>query len=462
MPWNEKTEKLLSQILKKIKPSEQEIKKEQAFAQKIMEKIRALKENSVEVTLAGSIARNTHLRHGKDMDIFVLFPKKMERKEFEKQAMEIGKKVSPKTKWEEAYSEHPYVRGQIEEHTVEIVPSYKVEKAELLQSSVDRSPFHTEYLKAKLSEKQKDDIRLLRQFLKGINAYGAEIKTESFPGYVTELLVLHYGSFRKTLESVSSWKKHEVIDIEKQVSEKEAQEKFESPLVVIDPVDKNRNVAAALSLNQMARFVAASREFLKNADQKFFFGKKEKNLELGKAKKLVEKEGLIVIETGYPKTVSDIAWGQLKRFAKKLHNELRQKEFVVLRREVFTDEKSYLVIVFDLQANELEQVMKRTGPEVFDTENSKNFLLAHKKVLSGPRIEDGKWTVEIERKEWVAQKFVEKLLANAKKTEKEQLKNALKKKAKVLGKKEVLAKYKKDKAFQEFFSDYLKGKEGFL
>ena len=159
----------------------------------------------------------------------------------------------------------------------------------------------------------------MKQILKGIKAEGADLKVSSVPGYVTELLILKYGSFEKTINAISKWRTEEVIDLENYLNEKTARERFEGPLIIVDPVDENRNVAAALSINQYARIIAASRIFLKKPSLKFFFGKKSKPLAISKVKKLVEKEGLIVVEIGYPKKeLSDVLWGQIRILSKKI------------------------------------------------------------------------------------------------------------------------------------------------
>jgi tRNA adenylyltransferase (EC 2.7.7.25) len=50
-----------------------------------------------------------------------------------------------------------------------------------------------------LHREQKDEVRLLKKFMKGIGVYGAEIKVKGFSGYVAELLVYFYDSFRNVL-----------------------------------------------------------------------------------------------------------------------------------------------------------------------------------------------------------------------------------------------------------------------
>ncbi len=451
---------LLKRVLKKIKPTAKETQQEQKIADEIIEKIKKMKGHHIGAILAGSISRQTNLKGDKDIDIFVLFEENTPTEKFEKEGLRIGIAVFRGHKWEKAYSQHPYIRGNINGFDIEIVPSYKVSDPLKIKSAVDRTPFHTKYLQEKLLPSQKDEVRLLRQFLKGIKAYGAELKTSSVPGYVTELLIIKYGSFEKTINAIAAWKEKEVIDLENQLPKTDAQKKFESPLIVVDPVDKNRNVAAALSINQFAKMIAASRAFQKKPSENFFFGKKTKPLSTAQVKNLLKKEEPIVLETGFQKILPDIMWGQIKRLSKQLSSAFEKEEFQVMRHSEWSDEKKSIIFVFDLKANTLEQAKKRIGPFVADQKNSEKFLAHHKKPLSGPRIENGRWVLEIERKNSSAKKFLEDTLKRLKKTEKPAIKKALKK-AKILSEKETFSKYKKEPEFREFFSNYLKGKEEF-
>ncbi len=414
--------------------------------------------------LCGSNARDTHLRGDNDLDIFVLFPEKMSREEFEKEGLRIGKKVFRGKQWEKAFSEHPYIRGKIDGFDVEIVPSYRVVAAELLQSAVDRSPFHNKFLQEKLKAKHRGEARLLKQFLKGIKAYGADIRASSVPGYVVELLVLEYGSFLNVLKAVSKWRQGEVIDIEGHLREREARKKFKgAALIVIDPVDRKRNVAAALSLNQFSRIVAAARAFLKKPSEKFFFGKKEKPWSIAKLGKMLEKKELVAVRLGYPKgALSDIIWGQIQRLARKIETQLRMNEFNVLRSEAWTDEKKDIVIVLEVENRVLQKSTKNTGPFVTDEKNSKAFLGKHTKLIAGPRIEKGRWVIEVPRKYTRIEKFLQSFLKKEKRVEKDYMRKALNKKCRILQESNLVELFKKNREFAEFLTTYLKGEEEFL
>ncbi len=439
------------------------MKKEHKIAEEIIKKILSIEGKHVHAVLVGSLARNTHLRADRDLDIFVLFPEHLKREEFEKEGLRIGKMVFRGREWEEAYSEHPYVRGNYKGFEVEIVPSYSIKSTEFLKSSVDRSVFHNSYLKKKLLQKQLDEVRLLRQFLKGIGSYGADIKTSSVPGYVAELLILNYGSFEKTINAVSTWEKGEVIDVEKHLTEQEAKKRFHiAPLIVIDPTDATRNVAAALSLNQFSRFIAAARAFKKKPSRAFFFGKKEKAWSRQKTASALEKKEIIAVSLAYPKKIiPDIMWGQLKKLRQQMQQELERNGFKAVEGKEWTDEKKTMAVVFELEALELSHAMKRVGPEVSDFESSMRFLSKHKNPVSGPKIENGRWVIEVKREFPHASILLKTFLAKAKRQGKKSIRVAAKS-AKILAGKKILQLFASNKEFQLFLTKFLKGEEDFL
>jgi len=456
--------KLLETVLERITPGSGEKRRQAALAERIIDSIKKSEGKHIDVALCGSNARGTNLKGDNDLDIFVLFPEKLSRQEFEKEGLRIGKKVFRGHKWEKAFSEHPYIRGEIEGFDVEIVPSYRVDKAELKQSSVDRSPFHNSYLKEKLKPKHRPEARLLRQFLKGIKAYGADTRASSVPGYVVELLILEYGSFTDTIKAVSDWRQGQVIDVEKHYREEEARALFpDSALVVIDPVDKSRNVASALSLNQFSRIVAAARAFLKRPAKAFFFGKRERPWHIKKIRAMLRKKELVAAKLGYPKgLLPDIAWGQLQRFAKKTEKQLELNGFKVVRSEAWTDEKSAIVLVFEVESRILQKSVVKLGPFVTDEKNSRAFLKAHPRVIAGPRIEQGKWVIEVPRKFTRIEKFLREFLKKEKSREKEALRKAINKGVSILQEENLVELCKKNKEFAAFFTCYLKGEEEFL
>jgi tRNA nucleotidyltransferase (CCA-adding enzyme) len=92
----------------------------------------------------------------------------------------------------------------------------------------------------------------------------------------------HYGSFENLLRSSQRWDLKEVIDPENHYPKKDVffqlnQSKLVSPIIVIDPVDKERNASAALSMEKFLEFKRLAKEYLQKPSPEFF-KKKPKDL----------------------------------------------------------------------------------------------------------------------------------------------------------------------------------------
>ncbi len=344
-----------------LKPTPQERKKELELSQKI---INELKTMGYDALLVGSIAKNTCLRGDKDLDIFILFDKKTPRTTLEKKGLELGKKIAKKFKVKSGvhYAEHPYTKMKINNYDVDLVPCYDINKSEKIISAVDRSPLHTEYILANLEK--PNDVRLLKHFCKEIGVYGAEIATHGFSGYLCELLVLNYNGFQEVLEQASKWEKGKHIDLIGK-----SKKSFKEPLVVIDPVDSERNVAAAVSEEKLCEFILLARQFLKT--------KKTPTT----ASLLPKRGKLFVVEWKISEENEEIIWSQLQRYEKKLVKQLRDKEFRVIDSMIWTDAKTKAQILFELETWEFPPINDHWGPRVYDREHAQQFIKKYKKAV---------------------------------------------------------------------------------
>ena len=164
-------------------------------------------------------------------------------------------------------------------------------------------------MNSNLKDGQQDQVRLLKQFMKGVGTYGAEARTQGFSGYLVELLIIRFGGMREVLEAATSWKKGETLslgDIGRQ---------FKDPLIFYDPVDKDRNVASALSLNNLALFIHAAQEYLANPSSRFFFPRKREPLPLSRIKDIMEDRGteLLIVQLDRPDLIDDDLFPQVRR-----------------------------------------------------------------------------------------------------------------------------------------------------
>src|SRR5438132_12126003 len=270
---------VLQQVAKKIVPSTQEEEKMVGLSQAIQREVEDVLASSgiqAKVSPQGSFAIGTWISHEADLDIFARFPPTMEREEWVEKVFPTLRKYFSRYRVIERYAEHPFLEFRVSGVRVNIVPSYDVKKGEW-KSATDRTPYHTEFMQTHLTPDLRREARLLKKFAKGIGTYGAEIKMGGFSGMLIDTLVLYYQSFMETLRHASSWNKGTLLEIGKPegiVSPKEKDANVD--LVVIDPVDPNRNLAAAVRPDKLWSFVAAGRQFLRFPGSWYFFPPKFK------------------------------------------------------------------------------------------------------------------------------------------------------------------------------------------
>ena len=381
-------------VLAKVRPSPEEEARLTATVRALLADIEAkLRANGWEAKpfVSGSVAKGTQLT-GAEVDLFVAFPADLPREDLEKRGLALGEILE---RGVHMYAEHPYTRGWYRGTEVEVVPCYRITDSTQKMSAVDRTPFHVDFVLGRLKEGQADQIRLLKAWAEGIGVYGAEAKIRGFSGYLCELLVLHYGSFRGVLEASLSWHPGQVLELDRP-----AGRKFEEPLVVVDPVDPNRNVASAVSVEQMATFVHAAREYLRAPSERFFFARGQKPFSSARLKALAKKRGgePLALSLAAPEVTEDVLYPQLRKAHRALLDLFDRQGFAVLDSRFDVAGKE-AVFLFEFEVATLPRVVRHRGPPVW-VKNAKDFLekwKASPRALAGPFIEEGRWTVDVVR-----------------------------------------------------------------
>ncbi len=357
----------------------------------------------IELRFVGSFAKGTFLSDP-DLDLFLLFPEDVPRVELERIGLRAGEDILGGVKM---YSEHPYTRGEFEGLEVDLVPSYNLKSTENLQTAVDRTPFHTKYICSHLTDSQKDDVRLMKKFMKGIGAYGAEPNVRGFSGYLCELLIVIYGDFRSALEAISKWKSGTVIKVE------EKGPKIESALVVYDPVDSKRNVASAVHLDTMCLAISAAKDYLECPDRRFFFPNKRTPLTAEKLKETVHTHGSDIISAVFarPEGIADNLEAQLWRTEYGISKKLEDEGFKPLRAvHRMTDDS--MEVAIEIESAELPRCHIHAGPPVW-VDSASNFLKKWENNENGaPFIKDGRWYVLAERTNRNAVELIKSQLEN--------------------------------------------------
>ena len=312
----------------------------------------------------GSYAKGTWTSEKPDIDIFVKFKKSTSEKKFKSISKKIGFNALKKFKPYTRYSEHPFVEAVIKNIKINIVPCYDVKAGEW-KSAADRSTFHTEFILENLSGPLKDDVRILKYFMSVNGIYGAEIAKQGFSGYVAEVLVYYFGSFTNVLKEIAKLKNDNAIG--------KPRKKFDSTIIIIDPVDSNRNLGAAISTENVGKFILLSRAFINNPSIQFFRNQR---------KKLSSKNilnNMLVLKFQYKKSPDDTIAGQIRRAVNSLSSQMEIAGFKILRNSSLTLEKNQAVLLFLMDSLTISENQIHDGPNVFEENFSRKFVSINRK-----------------------------------------------------------------------------------
>jgi tRNA nucleotidyltransferase (CCA-adding enzyme) len=380
-------------VLDEIRPTAAEREEICALGKRLLAAI--AESGKAEGMIVGSIARHTWVRGDRDLDVFMLFDPSLSREALETEGLSLARSIAASftSSYHEKYAEHPYINASIDGVDVDLVPCYNVDSAEKIQSAVDRTPFHTRYITDKING-LIDDVLLLKRFAKAGGIYGSDQMTEGFSGYLCELLVLYFGGFTGLLKAASEWRPGIVID-----PEYHAKKEFDEPLIVIDPVDPRRNVAAAVSPDRMAEFVELARGYLASPSPDFFTLPSSRAITRDELGTLVTERGtfLYAITFPTPPYIEEIVVPQLKRSTTAICEDLERNGFPVHHAH-YTMEPEQCMFLFELLVAELPRIRTHIGPPLWNRVNADKFREKHiASALPGPYVNQARYEMEVPR-----------------------------------------------------------------
>ncbi len=300
-------EQVLRNVLEQITPTPEEI----YVVNEVIDVISTLlkqsaSESGVQISTIdpqGSTGiKQTHLRNDFDIDLFIGLDyssfelkhpglsKNKKKKEFKKDFLKlcndwILKSLNLKQfrDLNILYAEHPYVNGRFidPEKNLDIkidvvlyfdLPLEYIRKNGPI-TAVDRSPWHGRFVRDNLSYDQKNDVRLLKQFFKSNYSYGdkSALGKGGFIGYSAELLIYHFKSIIDVFQNFEELYLRPLDYFKRDEKKIKSIYHFQNdPLLIIDPVDKNRNVASAISKRAYKYCCKRISEFLNAPSEDFF------------------------------------------------------------------------------------------------------------------------------------------------------------------------------------------------
>ena len=296
---------ILDELLTKITPTSREIELIEDITKKLKhlldQKAKELSINYTKIEPQGSTGiKQTQLKNDFDIDLFIGLDYNNFKQKYQGLSRSKLKKAAKKdfldlcNKWiiqsltlhefsnpRLLYAEHPYVTVDYilkhEKIKIDIVLYFELDLEFINQNgpitAVDRSPWHGSFIKDELNSKQKDDVRLLKQIFKSSHSYGdkSAVGKVGFIGYSAELLIYYYGDLLNLLVNFKDLDKKPLDYYERSLNQLRKLAHFKNDcLIIIDPIDKNRNVASAISEKAFKYCNHKISEFLKYPRPEFF------------------------------------------------------------------------------------------------------------------------------------------------------------------------------------------------
>ncbi len=370
---------ILDAQLKEISPPASDLEKinkiSKEFQETLTNNLKKLKIKA-QVFLGGSLAKNTLVKKDPyDIDIFVRFDPSYKDKDISNL---LGKAL-PDAK--RVHGSRDYYQQKVNKIIVEIIPTIKISKPDQATNVTDLSYFHVNYMLTQIKKHKNltQEIQLAKTFAHAQNVYGAESYIHGFSGYALELLVSHYKSFTKFLEEISKWdpkKGKLVIDQEKfykndnEVLTNLNKSKQISPIILIDPTNKERNASSSLSNDTFYKFQNHCRSFLKKPSKQAF---KQKHV-----KDEFKNKNPTILTVKTNKQAGDISGTKSKKFFDFLISRLK-KEFTIKKEGFEYEEKENISRFYFILAKKPDETVK--GPPVTAIHNLTNFKKAHPKAI---------------------------------------------------------------------------------
>jgi tRNA nucleotidyltransferase (CCA-adding enzyme) len=372
---------ILRAVLENIQP-------DKGYETEIFKKLNAIigkinrGQKTYKAILGGSGAKETWLKTF-DADIFVMFDYKKYIGRSGKLSEILEKNLKKKFKGiTRLHGSRDYFQIKENNYTFEIVPILKITKSQQAKNITDVSPLHSNWVKK--HKKLAGEMRLAKQFCQAQNAYGAESHIRGFSGYVCEILIVHYGSFLGLLRNAAKWQDKAVIDVQKFYRGKDVfkivnTSKLESPLIVIDPVQKDRNAAAALSIEKFNAFKKSAGKFLKSPSGKYF---EEKNMKLEFTKLKSRSNKLVILDFMPLQGKTDVVGSKLLKTYEFLIQQLQRKEFKIIKSGWSMKKHGSAEFYFLFGKKPLPKIMQIAGPPLKIENHVAHFKKIHKKTFT--------------------------------------------------------------------------------
>ena len=284
---------------------------------------------AAKIKVGGSAAKGTWLPGLSDIDFFIIFDyNKFYRfdKKISDHAEKVLKKVFP---IQRVRGSRDYFAVKYKKYDLEFVPVLDISKKQKAMNVTDFSPLHVNWVLKKA--KNKDQVRVTKQFLKAAGVYGAESYISGLSGHVVDVLVAHYKTFDSFLRRVSKWPDFVVLDPakhyrgKKEILQELNPSKTTGPLILVDPIEPGRNAAAALGKEKFNLLITVCKKFLSKPSIEFF---KEKFITVKDLAGKKRARTLVVFTSSLGRGKIDVMGAKKKKIFETLQKSFAEEDFI--------------------------------------------------------------------------------------------------------------------------------------
>jgi tRNA nucleotidyltransferase (CCA-adding enzyme) len=265
------------QVLAQITPTKEEMQNQNEVIAQLTEAL-AKQAEATEfvysfIEAQGSTGRKqTQLRGASDIDLFIGlkpedYPETLDRQGTDRHDAIDFLMKSLVEKWfspaverlnvervQRAFSQHPFLSLQMRGLEVDILGCFDIDAETLSRkgpiTAVDRTVHHSRYVTEHLTEKKREDARILKSFVRASHAYGdtCAVGRMGITGVSLELMVIFTPDLDSAMQRLQTLDLNPLDPLNRTLEELQRIPAFRDDHVfLIDPTDPSRNVASSFT-----------------------------------------------------------------------------------------------------------------------------------------------------------------------------------------------------------------------
>jgi tRNA nucleotidyltransferase (CCA-adding enzyme) len=186
------------------------------------------------------------------------------------------------TNMQRAFSQHPYLSLVMKGLEVDILGCFDIDAKSLSEkgpiTAVDRTVHHTRYVADRLTDEKRDDVRILKSFVRASHAYGdrCAVGQMGITGVSLELLAILSTNLGEAFDTLEQLADKPIDPLKRSLEDLQKNQAFKDDyIILIDPTDNQRNIASSFTpraYDWVKYRIGILREFVKKGNEDEILG----------------------------------------------------------------------------------------------------------------------------------------------------------------------------------------------